>query len=116
MRQILQKGYAISLIDMEIAAFPELIKKQTYTKEIILIKDLSFETALVIGKILMEDVFSYLIRQHCKKQQLVDLKIILQTLNDAQWIIEKDHGKNSKKVKIEGRTIPLYWILVKEEA
>lgn len=44
-----------------------------------------------------------------------DLKIILQTLNDAQWIIEKDHGKNSKKVKVEGRTLSLYWILVKEE-
>ncbi|KTD14773.1 inner membrane protein [Legionella gratiana] len=45
-----------------------------------------------------------------------DLKIILQTLNDAQWIIEKDHGKNSKKVKVEGRTLSLYWILIKEEA
>ncbi|MFW2572114.1 DUF927 domain-containing protein [Legionella sp. 29fVS95] len=44
-----------------------------------------------------------------------DLKIILQTLNDAQWIMEKDYGKNSKKVKIEGRTISLYWILAKEE-
>jgi putative DNA primase/helicase len=44
-----------------------------------------------------------------------DLKVILQTLNEAEWIIEKDHKKNSKKIKIEGRTIPLYWILVKEE-
>ncbi|KTC81712.1 DUF927 domain-containing protein [Legionella brunensis] len=45
-----------------------------------------------------------------------DLKIILQALNDAHWIIEKDYGKNSKKVKIGGRTISLYWILAKEEA
>ena len=54
-------------------------------------------------KILMEDVFSYLIPSALQEAATgFDLKIILQTLNDAQWIIEKITGKILKKVKVEG--------------
>lgn len=44
-----------------------------------------------------------------------DLNCILRALNDAKWIVDKDFGKNSKKVKIDGRSISFYWILPIEE-
>ncbi|MDP3559023.1 MAG: DUF927 domain-containing protein [Legionellaceae bacterium] len=39
-----------------------------------------------------------------------DLKFILQALNEAKWIVEKESGKNSKRIKIAGRYRSLYWI------
>ncbi|KTD59291.1 inner membrane protein [Legionella shakespearei DSM 23087] len=40
-----------------------------------------------------------------------DLSFILRTLNDAGWIAEHDHGKRSKKIRINGHPSILYWIL-----
>jgi putative DNA primase/helicase len=45
-----------------------------------------------------------------------DLKSILSSLKDAGWLVDNDKGKNSKKTKVEGRSIPLYWIMPTDEA
>lgn len=44
-----------------------------------------------------------------------DLKFILQALNEVGWIVEKESGKNSKRIKIAGRYRPLYWIRPTDE-
>ncbi len=44
-----------------------------------------------------------------------DLNCILRALNESKWIVDKDFGKNSKKVKVGGRSISFYWILPNEE-
>lgn len=45
-----------------------------------------------------------------------DLKCILRALNEAEWITNKDTGKNSKKIKVDGQSFSLYWIFPSEEA
>ncbi len=40
-----------------------------------------------------------------------DLKCILRTLKEIGWIAEHDYGKNSKRVKVGGRAIVLYWLM-----
>jgi putative DNA primase/helicase len=44
-----------------------------------------------------------------------DLKFILQALNEVGWIVEKESDKNSKRIKIAGRSVSLYWIRPKDE-
>jgi len=44
-----------------------------------------------------------------------DLNCILRALNESKWIADKDFGKNSKKVKVDGRSVSFYWILPNEE-
>ena len=44
-----------------------------------------------------------------------DLNCILRALNESKWIADKDVGKNSKKVKVDGRSVSFYWILPNEE-
>ncbi|SFE55037.1 Uncharcterized protein, DUF927 family [Marinobacter sp. DSM 26671] len=45
-----------------------------------------------------------------------DLKRILQALDNAGWIVEREKGKNSKKIRIGNDTPRLYWIRPIEEA
>lgn len=44
-----------------------------------------------------------------------DLKFILSSLRDAGWIAEHDSGRNSKKTKIKGRSLSLYWLIPKDD-
>lgn len=44
-----------------------------------------------------------------------DLNCILRALNESKSIVDKDTGKNSKKVKIGKRSTSFYWILPTEE-
>jgi putative DNA primase/helicase len=40
-----------------------------------------------------------------------DLSFILRALKDAGWIADHDHGKHSKKIRVNGHPSSLYWIL-----
>lgn len=44
-----------------------------------------------------------------------DLKFILRTLKDTGWIIEHDKDKNSKRTRVEGQLLTLYWIMPTDE-
>lgn len=43
-----------------------------------------------------------------------DFKFILRTLKDSGWITTHDAKKHSKKVRVDNRSLNLYWILPKE--
>jgi len=43
-----------------------------------------------------------------------DISRILDALESASWIADRDHGKRSKKTKIDGASKNMYWIDLKE--
>jgi len=45
-----------------------------------------------------------------------DLRRIIKALDSAGWITDRDPGRNSKKVKVQGRSVNLYAVAVPEEA
>ncbi|MEL5848241.1 MAG: DUF927 domain-containing protein [Candidatus Igneacidithiobacillus chanchocoensis] len=44
-----------------------------------------------------------------------DLTRALDALDAAGWVVDHDHGKRSKKTKVEGRAVSLYWIRPRED-
>ncbi|CEG61857.1 conserved protein of unknown function [Legionella micdadei] len=44
------------------------------------------------------------------------MNCILRALNESKWIVDKDPGRNSKKVKLDKQSLSLYWILPIDEA
>ncbi len=55
----------------------------------------------------------YLFNSSALKEAAIgyDLKFILRTLKDSGWIIAHDVKRHSKKVRVENRSLNLYWIL-----
>ena len=58
----------------------------------------------------------YLFNSSALKEAAIgyDLKFILRTLEESGWIVAHDVKRHSKKVRVENRSLNLYWILPKD--